>query len=141
MLTKQELKDLFQSELTEEMDLDPSEVLNSIDVQKLIENHKPDHKETNYERIQLFENSIYELVFCHWKSKGMSQVHNHSDLDCWFRCIEGVLTEERESLSNGVQEISSSQRIIGVNDCSENHQILNKTKSCAYSIHLYKKKK
>lgn len=115
--------------------IEPITFLNNFDAQKLISRHKCSPESENYEREVLFENEKYELVFCHWKSGDMSEMHDHEGKQCWFRCLEGILTENKENIH--APKLLKENSISYIDDNLGEHQILNKMSDCAFSLHLY----
>jgi glutamate/tyrosine decarboxylase-like PLP-dependent enzyme len=116
---------------------DPKDILNSFDAEALIKNHKCCNETVSYERIVLYKSEDTEIVFCHWKETNESIPHFHPDVECWYKCLKGELTESR-CRDELVYKINTGE-ISHINDSHGSHQISNKSKSCTFTLHLYKK--
>jgi hypothetical protein len=116
----------------------PEELLNAFDAEALIEAHKCFETKDNYERIVLHKTDDIEIVFCHWKENNESAPHFHPEVECWFKCLKGELTEFRGE-EEKVTKITKGN-IAHINDSFGGHQISNKSNKCTFTLHLYKKR-
>jgi hypothetical protein len=117
---------------------DPKDILNSFDAVALIDNHKCCTETVSYERMVLYKTEDTEIVFCHWREKNESIPHFHPDVECWYKCLKGELTESR-CKDDSVHKINTGE-IGHINDNDGSHQISNQSKSCTFTLHLYIKR-
>lgn len=113
----------------------PKALLNKFSAEELVAKHKCPKTVDGYERTVLFKNKKYEIVFCHWRKGDKSPVHLHPGQNCWFRCLKGELLEVRSMGQE--QNFIKAGDIGNIDDSMGAHQVLNISKGCAYSVHLY----
>ena len=124
---------LFNIDLT----LTPEEILNSFDAEELIKNHICNKDSDSYEREVLFKTDKIEIVFCHWKSKDGSEPHFHPKTGCWFKCLQGKLTEVR--CRDEHKKVLSAGENSYIDDTFGSHKISNLSSDCTFTLHFYKK--
>lgn len=136
---KQDVKLNFESIVKElKLEESPERMLDELIKRMPLENLKSFSKDT-YNRVVLFEDDTCELVLCCWGAKQQTEKHHHDGRQCWFKCIEGTLSEKRE-MNNESQELThfNAGEWGSINDSEGEHEMLNTTDLNTVSLHFYK---
>jgi len=116
---------------------DPNEILESFSEQTLIDECDSFEQRDGYKRASLYKDKNIEIVFCHWPAGAKTAVHDHPNVDCRFKCVQGEMVDVR-SMGREQHTIKKTEKS-QIDDSQGAHQMVNMTSECAYTIHVYKK--
>ncbi len=87
-----------------------------------------------HHRVVLHSDDKCELVLCCWSAKQCTESHGHDGRKCIFRCVEGQLSEKRESC----EAVKYNPGEWGeIDDSMGEHEMFNLSESETISLHFY----
>lgn len=92
----------------------------------------------DYYNFNLHTNDNYEINIINWNKFSSSKIHNHSEMGCILKVLEGKLLEER--FNNNLEFINKNCLQVGkpyfINN-KDVHSIHNIHYGTSYSLHIY----
>jgi cysteine dioxygenase len=95
--------------------------------------------ETQYNKIKVFENDIFDIYVIVWNVDQQSKIHNHSSNGCWLKILEGKVEEriynEKFDLTKYI--VQNQGEISFIKDDIGYHSVKNINNNISVSLHVY----
>ena len=103
-----------------------------------IEHHIRGPITNDFTKIPLHTGEHYVMYLIRWGVGNELPEHNHDDMSCVFKQIDGKLEETLYSYSGGKHKhILNNGEVCFINDTMGTHSMINKNDDYSYSLHIY----
>lgn len=112
------------------------EIINSYDGDWKIYSIK---NETQYNKIKVYENDIFDIYIIIWNINQASKIHNHSSNGCWLKILDGKVEERiyNQKLELTKYSVQNKGEISFIKDDIGYHSVKNINNNITVSLHVY----
>ena len=95
--------------------------------------------ESQYNKIKVFENDIFDIYIIVWDIKQKSKIHNHSSNGCWLKILCGQVEERIYNVNFELTKynVQNQGEISFIKDDIGYHSVKNINNNISVSLHVY----